>query len=201
MNKVLLTGRLTRDPEMRSLACGQERHDVHRGQQRVHRGRQGEVGVPPGRGLGPAGRDRRPLSRQGPAGRHRGPPPDALVGRRQGRSALEDRDRRLARRDAVRAQEEGLRGAAGGRLAGRPGRRARRGRGDRADRRGVVRPRDDRRGRRRGRRRRPRPRAAPRSPPDPIACAHGDGAPPPRRRRPSTALTAGSAARTRRSRR
>ena len=28
VNKVLLTGRLTRDPEMRSLAFGQERHDV-----------------------------------------------------------------------------------------------------------------------------------------------------------------------------
>ena len=101
---------------------GQDRHDVHRGQQRVPRRRQGEGRVPPGRDLGPAGGDRRPLPRQGPAGRHRGPPPDPIVGRREGRPPLEDRDRRLARRDAVGPAQEGLRGAAGRRFARRPGR-------------------------------------------------------------------------------
>ncbi len=72
------------------------------------------------------------LPRQGPAGRHRGPAPDALVGRRSGRPALEDRGRRGARRDAVGPPEEGLRGAAGGRGARGPGRGVRRGAAHRA---------------------------------------------------------------------
>ncbi len=42
MNKVLLTGRLTRDPELRVLASG-KRDDVLRGHQRVRRQRQGEA--------------------------------------------------------------------------------------------------------------------------------------------------------------
>ena len=45
MNKVVLTGRLTRDPEMRSLGERQERHDLHRRLQRVprRRAREGRV--------------------------------------------------------------------------------------------------------------------------------------------------------------
>ena len=185
---------------------GQERHDVHRGEQRVHRRRQGEGGISSGGRLGSPGRDRRPISRQGPAGRHRGSAPDPLLGRRQGRPPLEDRDRGLARRDAVRAQEEGLRGAAGGRFARRPGRGPRRGAGDGAHRRAVVRPPVDRRGRGRRRRRhrirdRRRGRGRTRS-----HLSTAAARPPPRRRRKcagpvSRTFRAGSAARTRRLRR
>ena len=143
---------------------GQDRHHVHGGQQRVPRRRQGEGGVPRGRDLGPPGRDRRPLPRQGPAGRDRGPPPDAVMGRREGRPPLEDRDRRLARRDAVRAAQEGLRGAAGGRFARRPGGGARRGCCHGTDRGSGVRSRRVRR--RRGDRARRAERRTPKRPPD-----------------------------------
>jgi len=122
-------------------------HDIHRGVERLHRRRQGARGISPGRRVGPVGRDRRPVSRQGPASRDRGPAPDAIVGRRQGRSALEDGDRRREHRDAVRPEQEGLRGRAGRGIAGRPGRVARRSPGERTDRRGRVRARH-RRGRR-----------------------------------------------------
>ena len=128
MNKVLLTGRLTREPGDAQPRQRQGRHHVHRRLERIHRWRQGESRVPPRGHLGSPRRDRRPLSGQGPAGGHRGPAPDPVMGRRPRRAALEDRGRRRACRDAVgEAQEEGLRGAAGRRLALRPGVRPRRG--------------------------------------------------------------------------
>ena len=133
MNKVLLTGRLTRDPEMRSLASGKVVTTFTVASNEFIGGGQGEGRVPPRGDLGPPGRDRRALPRQGPAGRHRGPPPDPLLGRRSRRAALEDRGRGRPRRDAVRAQEEGLRGAAGRGLARGPGIGARRGSGRGAD--------------------------------------------------------------------
>ena len=124
MNKVLLTGRLTRDPEMRSLASGKnvttftvasneflgggrekaEYHNV------VTWDRLAEI-----------------------AGTYLGKGQQvAIEGRLQTRSwdddrgdaALEDGGRRLPRRDAVGPAQEGLRGPAGGRLARRPGRAA-----------------------------------------------------------------------------
>ena len=116
MNKVFLTGRLTRDPELRSLASGKsvtqfslatneyaggkERSEFH---SVVTWDRLAEIC---GQFLGKGQQV-------------------AIEGRIQtrtwdderGRPPLEDRDRRLERRDAVGAQEEGLRGAVGGRGA------------------------------------------------------------------------------------
>ena len=69
----------------------------------------GKVGVPQRRHVGKARRDLRPVPHQGPAGRPRGPAPDALVGRRPGQAPLEDGGRRRSRRDARRPAEEGLR--------------------------------------------------------------------------------------------
>ena len=100
----------------------QERHDVQRGDARVRRRRQGEVRVPHDRDVGPAGRDLRPLPRQGPAGRHRGSHPDADLGRRPRRAPLEDGDRRQPGRDAQRPDEEGLPGRGLRRVARGPGR-------------------------------------------------------------------------------
>jgi hypothetical protein len=75
VNKVFLTGRLTRDPEMRSLASGKNvttftvatNEFIGNGKERAE--------------YHPPRRDRGHLSRQGPAGRDRGAPPDALLGR------------------------------------------------------------------------------------------------------------------------
>ena len=127
MNKVFLTGRLTRDPEMRSLASGKNvttftvatNGFIGHGKERAE--------YHPGGDLGPPRGDRRHLPRQGPTGRDRGPPPDPVLGRRSRPAALEDRGRGVARRDAVRPAQEGLRGTAGGRGARAPGRGLRRG--------------------------------------------------------------------------
>ena len=118
MNRVLLTGRLTRDPELRTTAGGKA---VAQFSVASHEyvGGQGEAGVPQRRHVGPARRDLRPVPRQGPAGRGRGPDPDPDLGRRPGQAPLEDRDRRLERRDAVRraarrtTRRDGLAGARG----------------------------------------------------------------------------------------
>ena len=102
MNRVLITGRLTRDPELRTTAGGKAVAQFSVASHQYVSGKEmsefHNVVV-----VGPAGRDVRPVPRQGPAGRRRGPDPDALLGRRQGRAPLEDRDRRQQRRDAVRA--------------------------------------------------------------------------------------------------
>ena len=109
------------DPGSRDARAGirQARHDHVGGHQRVHRERPREGRVPRRHHLGPARRHLRPVPRQGLHGGDRGPAPDAPVGRRGRQAALEDRGRRGVARDALRAQEEGLRG----RCAGRPGQR------------------------------------------------------------------------------
>ena len=122
MNKVLLTGRLTRDPEMRSLASGKNVTTFT---------------VASNEFLG-GGREKAEYSNVVTwdrlaeiAGTYLGKGQQvAIEGRLQTRSwdddrgaaALEDGGRRLARRDAVRPAEEGLRGAAGGRVPRCPGR-------------------------------------------------------------------------------
>ena len=69
VNKVLLTGRLTRDPEMRSLASGKAVTHVQRRHATSTSARQGEGRVPQHRHVGPPGPDVRRVPRQGPAGR------------------------------------------------------------------------------------------------------------------------------------
>ena len=114
MNKVFLTGRLTRDPELRSLASGKavttfslatneypggkERTEYHNV---VTWDRLAEIC---GQFLG-----------KGQQVAIEGRIQTRSLGRREGGPPLEDRDRRLQRRDAVGSQEEGLRGPVGGR--------------------------------------------------------------------------------------
>ena len=139
MNKVLLTGRLTRDPEMRSLASGKnvttftvasnefigggkEKSEYH---PVVAWDRLAEI-----------------------AGRYLGKGQQvAIEGRLQTRSWDDDKGARHWKTEIVASHVEMLSGrqkkdyeaAAGRRFARRPGRGARRGAGHRADRRGGVR--------------------------------------------------------------
>ena len=62
MNKVLLTGRLTRDPEMRSLASGKAVTTFSVATNEFLGAGQGEGRVPQDRHLGPPGRDLRPVT-------------------------------------------------------------------------------------------------------------------------------------------
>ena len=126
MNKVLLTGRLTRDPEMRSLASGKNVTTFTVASNEFIGGGKEKAEYHP-----VVTWDR--LAEI--AGTYLGKGQQvAIEGRLQTRSwdddtrpaALEDRDRRHPRRDAVRPAQEGLRGPAGGRLAWRPRPRPRR---------------------------------------------------------------------------
>ena len=91
INRVVMTGNLTRDPELRSLPSGTS---VCRLRVAVQHAPQGRRDRRVGRqaqllrrhGLGRAGRELRPVPRQGPPGRHRRPPRVARVGER-GRAA------------------------------------------------------------------------------------------------------------------
>ena len=96
INRVVLTGNLTRDPELRSLA---ERHVgllaarrvQHPAQEQRHRRLGGQAQLLRRHRLGRAGRELRPLPRQGPPRRHRRPARVARVGGQEGnkRQAIE----------------------------------------------------------------------------------------------------------------
>ena len=131
MNKVLLTGRLTRDPEMRSLSSGKTvtqfsiatNEYIGQGKEKAEYHNivtWDRLAQTCGEFLG-----------KGQQVADRGPAPDPELGRRSRRPPLEDGDRRQPRRDAVRTAEEGLRGRVGGECPGEPGGglRRRRGRG------------------------------------------------------------------------
>ena len=96
INRVVLTGNLTRDPELRSTG---ERHGRLLAARRVQHAPQGRVGRVGGQaqllrrhGLGRPGRELRALPGQGPPGRDRRPPRVARVaGRRRATSARPSR--------------------------------------------------------------------------------------------------------------
>ena len=83
MNKVLLVGRLTRDPELRTLPSGKPVANFVVATNEFQRGRRAHR-VPQPRRAGPARGDLRPVPVEGSADRHRGPTADAAVGRRRG---------------------------------------------------------------------------------------------------------------------
>ena len=102
INRVVLTGNLTRDPELRSLP---ERHLglqaarrlQHPPQEQRDRRVGGQAQLLRRHGLGRAGRELRPLPRQGPPGRDRRPPRVARVGDAGGQQAPGDRHHRRRR--------------------------------------------------------------------------------------------------------
>ena len=102
INRVVLTGNLTRDPELRSTA---ERHVgvlaadrvQHAPQEPGHGGVGGQAQLLRRHGLGRAGRELRALPLQGPPRRHRRPPRVARVGGAGRQQAPERRDRRRRR--------------------------------------------------------------------------------------------------------
>ena len=189
MNRVLLTGRLTRDPELRTTAGGKAvaqfsvaTHEYVGGKEKS----EFHSVVTWDRLAETCGT----LPRQGPAGRRRGPDRDPDLGRRQGRSGTgRRRSWRPASRCCPGRAAQGLRGRDGGRRPSRP-RRARpatrptrrspiadeagfsvaRGR-RRRGRRGGRAP----RGGRRGLTRRPSPRRRRGSPSRAAACARAPG--------------------------
>ena len=139
MNKVLLTGRLTRDPEMRSLATGKNVTTFTVASNEFIGGGKEKAEYHP-----VVAWDR--LAEI--AGRYLGKGQQvAIEGRLQTRSWDDDKGARHWKTEIVASHVEMLSGrqkkdyeaAAGGRFARRPGRGARRGAGDRADRRGGVR--------------------------------------------------------------
>ena len=93
MNKVLLTGRLTRDPETRQLASGKSvttfavATNEYRGQGEERAEYHNVVTCGPPRG------GLRAVPREGVTGRDRRPDPDAALGRRPRDAPLEDRGR------------------------------------------------------------------------------------------------------------
>ena len=124
MNKVLLTGRLTRDPEMRSLSSGKAvtqfsiatNEYIGQGKEKAEYHNivtWDRLAQTCGEFLG-----------KGQQVADRGPAPDPELGRRPRPAALEDGGRREPRRDAVGPAEEGLRRRVGGERPRRPGRRA-----------------------------------------------------------------------------
>ena len=102
INRVVLTGNLTRDPELRSTAVGHQRLQPATGVQHAPQGQhQRRVGrqaqLPRRHRLGRPGRELRPLPDQGPARRHRRAPGVARVDHRRRRQAPSGRDRRRDR--------------------------------------------------------------------------------------------------------
>ena len=87
MNKVMLVGRLTRDPELRSLPSGKHVATFSVATNEFRGGNNERADrVPRVRGPGPPGRDLRSVPVEGPArGRRRPPPVNAPVGRRRRR--------------------------------------------------------------------------------------------------------------------
>ena len=150
MNKVVLTGRLTRDPEMRSLASGKNVTTFTVASNEFLGGGKEKAEYHP-----VVAWDR--LAEI--AGRYLGKGQQvAIEGRLQTRSWDDEKGARHWKTEIVAShvemlsgrQQEGLRGPAGGRFARRPGRGTRRGPGVGADRGGGVR--SGHGGRRRGRR-------------------------------------------------
>ena len=123
INRVVITGNLTRDPELRSLPSGmsvctlriasntrrKDKRRVGRQAQLLQRHR-----------LGRAGRELRPLPVQGPPGRHRRPPGVARVagpGRQQARVGRDRRRRRPVPRRARGGRSSSYSGGSNGGFA------------------------------------------------------------------------------------
>ncbi len=148
INRVVLTGNLTPDPELRSLPSGivglqAARRVQHAPQERQHRRMGGQAQLLRRQGLGRAGRERGAIPVQGPPGRDRGAPGVARVGgpgraKRQAVDIIADSVQFLGSRDDA-SGGGGFVGGTGAQGQRRPGRRA-----------GLP----DRTGRRRSRRRR-----------------------------------------------